>query len=313
MRRWLPVLLVLTACALTRTVPPEAPALRGLPLDDRAASFSAVWVGHATVLLRFGHRTVMTDPNLGGALLGIMPRHTPASLRAGDLPRIDVVLLSHMHFDHFDAPTLRKVGRDTAVFFPAEGVAYADEIVQRHKHGLAPWQEVRLNGLTITAVPARHQGGRYGIDALWNQAYTGYVIEGAGHRVFFAGDTGYDPAIFKEIGRRFPGIEVAFLPIAPGKSDSSTPDRWGHVGPRGALDILADLGARYMVPIHYEAFFSSGQRMGDARVALAAEVRIRGLEDRVFALRTGQGLALRNDGQPITLLAGSTKQMAAAR
>jgi L-ascorbate metabolism protein UlaG (beta-lactamase superfamily) len=306
MRRLLPALLLLSACALARQVPPVAPALRGLPLDDKAASFSAVWVGHATVLLRFGHRTVLTDPNLRGALLGIVPRHTPPSLRAGELPRIDVALLSHMHFDHFDAPSLRKVGRRTAVFFPAEGAAYADEIVQRQKHGLAPWQEAKLNGLTITAVPARHQGGRYGFDFLWNHAYTGYVIEGAGHRVFFAGDTGYDPEIFKEIGRRFPGIEVAFIPIAPGKSDRGTPDRWGHVGPRGALDIFDDLGARYLVPIHYEAFFSGSQRIGDPRVALAAEAEKRGLEHRVFALRTGQGLAIR-EGGPVQQLAAAGK------
>jgi N-acyl-phosphatidylethanolamine-hydrolysing phospholipase D len=312
MRRCLLALPALLACALVRPLPPAAPAVQGLPLDDEGATFSAVWVGHATVLLRFGHRTVLTDPNLRGALLGIVPRHTPASLRAGELPRIDVALLSHMHFDHFDAPTLRKLGRRTAVFFPADGAAYSDEIVQRHKQGLVPWQEVRLNGLTLTAVPARHQGGRYGIDFLWNHACTGYVIEGAGHRVFFAGDTGYDPAIFKEIGRRFPGIEVAFIPIAPGKGDAGTPDRWGHVGPRGALDILADLGARYMVPIHHEAFFSSGQRMGDARVALAAEVRRRGLEDRVFALRTGQGLALR-EGQAAVLSERPGEKLAAAR
>jgi L-ascorbate metabolism protein UlaG (beta-lactamase superfamily) len=294
-------------------VAPEAPAQRGLPLDDPSASISFVWVGHATVLLRIGHKTVLTDPNLGGALLGILPRHTPASLEPSQLPHIDVALLSHMHFDHFDAPTLRRINRDAAVFYPADGAPYADEIGQRRKRGLAAWEQVKVAGLTITAVPARHQGGRYGFDALWNRAFTGYVIEGAGHRVFFAGDTGYDPVMFKEIGRRFPGIEIAFLPIAPGRSDKETPDRWGHVGPRGALDILADVGARYMVPVHYEAFFSSGQRIGDARKALAAEVEKRGLGDRVFALRTGQGLALRNDGQPEALLPRPARQMAAAR
>src|SRR5207244_13021828 len=105
------------------------------------------------VLLRFGHRTVLTDPNLGGALLGIVPRHTPPSLRIGELPHIDVAVLSHMHFDHFDARTLRKVGRETVVFFPADGAASADAIVQRRKHGLATWQEFRLNGLPLTQRP----------------------------------------------------------------------------------------------------------------------------------------------------------------
>src|SRR5690349_8168745 len=126
--RYLP-LLALTACAgLIRPVAPEQPAVRGLPEDDSGATFSAVWIGHATVLMRFGHRTVLTDPNLGGALLGILPRHTPASCRMGELPHIDVTLLSHMHMDHFDARTVRHLNRDAAVFYPAEGESYADEI-----------------------------------------------------------------------------------------------------------------------------------------------------------------------------------------
>ena len=300
MRRLL-VLPLLTACALARPAPPASPAVRGLPPDDAAASLSAVWVGHATVLLRLGHRYVLTDPNLGGALLGVVPRHTPASLKPSELPRIDVALLSHMHFDHFDAPTVRRLGRGTAVLYPAEGADYANEIIQRHKRGLAKWEQIKLDGLTITAVPARHQGGRYGIDFLWNHAYTGYIIEGAGHRVFFAGDTGYDPEAFKEIGRRFPGIEVAFIPIAPGKSDVNKRDAWGHVGPAGALDILADVGARYLVPIHYEAFFSTGQHIGDARKGLEAEVQKRGLADRVYALHTGERLSLEDGGAPVVM------------
>ena len=296
MRGLIGAALCLAACAAVPT-----PAVRGMPQDDPASSFSAVWVGHATLLLRFGHRYVLTDPNLGGAVLGVVPRLTPASLRPEELPRVDAVLLSHMHFDHFDEPTLRKLPRDAAVFFPRDGAHYADELRQRRKQGLAPWEQVQVGDLTITAVPARHQGGRYGIDALWNHAACGYVIEGAGHRVYFAGDTGMDPGIFKEIARRFPGIEVAFLPIAPGRGESGRPDHWGHVGPRGALEIFAEVGARYMVPIHFEAFFTSGEHVGDARRALAAEVAARGLQQRGFALRTGERFVLEPDRAPLVL------------
>ncbi|TMA23472.1 MAG: hypothetical protein E6J85_01875 [Deltaproteobacteria bacterium] len=97
------------------------------------------------------------------------------------------------------------------------GEAYDDEILQPRKRSLSPWESVETAGLRITAVPARHQGGRYGVDALWNHACTGYVIEGFGHRIFFAGDTGYDARLFHEIADRFPGIEIAFIPIAPGR------------------------------------------------------------------------------------------------
>jgi N-acyl-phosphatidylethanolamine-hydrolysing phospholipase D len=276
----------------------EEPAVRGLPRDDRMAPVSAVWVGHATVLLRVGRRYVLADPNLGGSIF-VVPRETPASLRPSELPPIDVALLSHMHLDHFDAKTLRRLGPRPLVIFPKGGEAYDDEIRQPHKRALVPWESVDYAGLTITAVPARHQGGRYGIDALWNHAYTGYVIEGAGRRIFFAGDTGYDPRIFREIGMRFPGIDLAFIPIAPGRKEGKR-DRWGHANPRQALDIFADLGARYMVPIHFEAYYSRGVDHGAPRRELLAEVRRRALESRVFALYTGERIVL-PEGEPFVV------------
>src|SRR5216684_2015045 len=148
--RFLALLPLVCGCLVAH----EEPAVRGLPRDDRAAPLSAVWVGHATVLLRIGNRTVLTDPNLGGAIL-TMPRETPASLRPSELPRVDVAVISHMHMDHFDAATVRKLGRYTAVFFPDGGQAYADEILQPRKRPLKTWDSVEISGLTITAVPAR--------------------------------------------------------------------------------------------------------------------------------------------------------------
>jgi L-ascorbate metabolism protein UlaG (beta-lactamase superfamily) len=272
----------------------EEPAVRGMPRDDRSAPVSAVWVGHATVLLRIGSRTVLTDPNLGGAIL-VVPRETPASLEARELPPIDVAILSHMHLDHFDAPTLRRLGPRPLVVYPKGGEAYDDEILQPRKRALSAWESVETAGLRITAVPAKHQGGRYGVDALWNHAYAGYVIEGFGHRIFFAGDTGYDAHLFREIAERFPGIEIAFIPIAPGKKEGGV-DRWGHANPRQALDIFTDVGARYMVPIHFEAYYSRGTDHGGPRRDLLANVQSRHLEDRVFALHTGERIVLASSG-----------------
>jgi L-ascorbate metabolism protein UlaG (beta-lactamase superfamily) len=305
------IVLLCSSCAALAPMGPREPAVDGMPLDEPTASFSAVWAGHATVLLRLGRRYVLTDPNLGGSLL-IVPRITRASLSPRELPPLDAVVLSHMHFDHFDAKTLRKLGSRPEVLFPSGGEAYADEIAQPLKRGLAPWQHVEVAGLTITAVPARHQGGRYGIDFLWNHAFTGYLIEGAGHRVFFAGDTGYDPDLFREIGRRFPGIEVAFIPIAPSRGEEGARDRWGHVGPKGALDIFRDVGARYMVPIHFEAYFSAGERVGEPRSRLGDEVAHRHLDDRVFALRTGERFVLpeQGDQRPLVISEPEHRRMA---
>src|SRR2546426_6497337 len=98
-KRLLPIaLLSLCACALVSPIAPREPAVRGMPRDEPQAALSAVWVGHATVLLRFGRRYLLTDPNLGGPLV-VVPRITPASLTPREVPPLDAVVISHMHLD----------------------------------------------------------------------------------------------------------------------------------------------------------------------------------------------------------------------
>src|SRR5712671_4412147 len=95
---------LIAACAGPR----REPAVRGLPRDDPSATLSVVWVGHATVLIRIDHRYLLTDPNLGGAIL-VQPRVTPASLTPEQLPPLQLVLISHLHVDHFDTDTLKRL------------------------------------------------------------------------------------------------------------------------------------------------------------------------------------------------------------
>ncbi len=280
MPRWAALLPILfCACAI-----PRPPALMGLPKDDRDAPLSAVWIGHATVLLRIGDQRVLTDPNLSG-LLYIVPRDTPASVPANEIPFVQAVLISHMHFDHFDRPTLRSLSPNSALFYPAGGEPYAGSLPQGRREALAPWQTVQVGKLTITAVPVQHFGGRYGIDSLWNHAYTGYVIEYDGLTVFFAGDTGNAPALFREVGERFPRIDLALIPIAPyiGETGNRV-----HANPAEALEIFAAVGARYMIPIHYEGYYGFWAGYDTPRQDLEAAVAKTGLGERVFALRPGE-------------------------
>lgn len=280
------------ACAISRP-----PALVGMPKDDRSAPLSAVWIGHATVLLRMGDQRVLTDPNLAG-LLYIVPRDTPASVRANEIPFAHAVLISHMHFDHFDRPTLRSLSPNSALFYPAGGEPYAGSLTQDRREALAPWQKVRVGKLTITAVPVQHFGGRYGLDALWNHAYTGYVIEQDGLKVFFAGDTGHSPELFREIGERFPGIDLALIPIAPYRGDKGNRV---HANPAEALEIFAAVGARYMIPIHYEGYYGHWAGYDTPRRDLEAAVAKKGLEERVFAMRPGERWILpgKEGGRPV--------------
>ena len=276
------LLSTLVSCAVAR----HDPAVRGLPLDDpKHAAFSAVWVGHATVLLRFGARNVLADPNLGGAIL-VYPRLTPPSVTARELPPIDAVLLSHMHVDHFDLRTVQALGRRPLVLYPQGGDAYTSGLAQR-RHSLKPWESVQYQGLRITAVPVSHEGGRYALDSLWNHAFSGFIIEGLGRTVFFAGDTGYDKKKFRAIHERFPHIDVAFIPIAPARGGNKS-----HASPEEAMQIFQDVGARYLVPIHYEAYYSMAVPYDEPRRLLTAAVQKADLESRVFALRTGERLVL---------------------
>lgn len=113
--------LATVGCAAAR----HEPAVHGMPIDDSDAALSAVWVGHATVLLRMGRRFVLTDPNLGGDIV-VVRRVTPASLKPGELPPLDVVVVSHLHADHFDTWTLRRMSHRTEVIYPRAGESYMD-------------------------------------------------------------------------------------------------------------------------------------------------------------------------------------------
>ena len=279
---------LLAGCAAAR----QEPAVRGLPKDDPKATLSVVWVGHATVLIRIGHRFVLSVPNLSGSMI-VVPRITPPSLTADQLPPLQAVLLSHLHIDHFDRRTLRRIPRDTEVVFPPGSGSYLDLIPQDRKDVLEFWKPIQRGGLTITAVPVRHLGGRYLVDALWNHSFAGYVIEGRGRRVFFAGDTGYDEKLFAEIGRRFPGIDLALLPIAPARGNNPN-----HASPEEAVRIFQLLGARYMVPIHFEAYHSTAVPIDEPRKELAVAVERSSLQGRVFPLYTGERWVEPDDGSP---------------
>jgi N-acyl-phosphatidylethanolamine-hydrolysing phospholipase D len=290
MRGVLPAVMtsILAACV----GPTREPAVRGLPKDDPAAGLSVVWVGHATVLIRLSHRFLLTDPNLGGAIF-VQQRVTPPSLSPEEIPPLQLIVLSHTHVDHFDRSTFARLPRDTEVIFPPGTASYMSIIEQTPKEVSKFFEPISRGGITVTAVPVMHSGGRYVIDALWNKGYAGYIIDGFGKRVFFAGDTGYDKKAFIDIGKRFPGIDLALIPIAPAKGKNPS-----HADPQEAVQIFLDTGAKYMIPIHFEAYHSMAVPIDEPRKQLAAEVEKRGLQGRVFALYTGERWVEPDKGEP---------------
>jgi N-acyl-phosphatidylethanolamine-hydrolysing phospholipase D len=238
------------------------------PVKDNVR-LSALWIGHSSVLLQMDDKVILVDPVFENVIAGVMLRKTEAGLNLEDIPRLDAVLISHAHMDHMSLPTLKRINEkfpDASLVFPKGVEKYLPEydmemiMMQtgnsRKKNYVGETKEV--NGVKITTVFAKHQGGRYGLDSYtWNvPGCTGYIIEYNGMTVFYAGDTIYDDNAFKAIGRKYK-INLALIPIGPCRDceDTDVNGTHYHVSPFGALKILDDLNAEYMIPVHYGAIY----------------------------------------------------------
>ena len=251
------------------------------------ARLAVVWIGHATALVQIEDKVIVTDPVFTRTIAELGGRIVAPGLEAERLPPIDAVLISHMHLDHLSYGSLERIEAKTrALFVPAGGLVYIPDL-DFPAHELATWQSWERDGLRVTAVPVQHSGSRYGADAAWmTRSFTGYIIEYRGVTVYFPGDTGYARPLFVETARRFPRIDLALLPISPIEPRALM--RYAHMDPDEALAAFADLGARWMVPIHHGTFVNSFDRPGDALRALRAGMKRRGLDERTV-LVLGQG------------------------
>jgi L-ascorbate metabolism protein UlaG (beta-lactamase superfamily) len=263
------------------TVEPDRDRLREPPARGQGARIT--WLGHSSFLVQLDGVSLLLDPVLGDRMgpAGVMSRNVPPALRPEELPNIDASLVSHDHWDHMDVPTLRAVG---AVVLAGLGT---DAPFAREKLQHVPlrwWQTVKIRGIAITFVPSQHFSGR-GLGGRDRTLWGGFVIQGPSATLYHSGDTGYFSG-FKEIGRRFPGIDVAMLPI--GAYDP----RWFmapvHVDPEEALQAFVDLGARTFVAMHWGTFKQADEPLDEPPVRLEAERARRAIpEERVKVLAIG--------------------------
>lgn len=270
------------------------------PVPDRIvnprredARLAVLWVGHATVLVQMDDRFVLTDPLLVDSVGQLSRRLVEPGIDPANLPSLDAVVVSHMHFDHLSLGSLDLVERKVRrLFVPQGGLVYVPNYAFDVRE-LRTWDSFEDRGMRITAVPVKHVGYRYGIDAGWmTSSFTGYVIEYHGLTVYFSGDTAYDAGRFRATAARFPAIDLALLPIAPIHPRSFMEAT--HVDPGEAVQAFVDLGARTMVPMHFDTLVNGFDAPGEARATLERVVRERGLApDRVRILRVGEQAVLR--------------------
>ena len=196
-------------------------------------------MGHSTVLISLGGVALLTDPLLRSPMLGALRRR--AGVGIGDVPAPDGVLISHLHHDHLDLPSLRRLGGSTPLAGPPGTEEFLGAKGFADVRDLAPGDTWRIAGVEVSAVEARHQGGRSFTRSAAGSV--GFVLAADGARVYFAGDTDLFPGM-AELG---PGIDVALLPIwgwGPTLGD-------GHLDPARAARAAALIRPRVAVPIHW--------------------------------------------------------------
>ena len=247
------------------------------------------WIGHATVLIQAGGLNILTDPQFSDsasplAFVGFK-RATPPGIALADLPPIDVVLLSHNHYDHLDADSIRALTRhspDARYLVPLRladtlrryGVG-AGVIAERDWGG-----DVRVGGARFVAEPCQHWSRR----GLWDRNKTlwaSWVIESGGLRFLFIGDTGYSRD-FADLGAKYGGFDVGVIPIG------AYEPRWfmqnSHANPAESAQIFRDINCRFALPTHWGSFILTDEPMDEPPQKLREAVAANGIDAGAFAV-----------------------------
>ena len=213
------------------------------------------WIGHATFLIKLGNTTIITDPlfskNTGPLIFG-PKRYVDPAIKLEDVPKTDLLLLTHNHYDHLDASAIRNFPHKNAkVLLPLNLSKYFKSY--KDVNELDWYDEIQVNkDIKVTLLPAVHWSKR----SLWDTNKTlwgNFLIEYKGKKILFACDTGYGN-IYKEIGNKYGPIDVTFInigaynfyPMMPVKDKSVY-----HTNPEEALQIGKDLNSKKVVGMHW--------------------------------------------------------------
>jgi N-acyl-phosphatidylethanolamine-hydrolysing phospholipase D len=280
----------------TPRLAPDLDFLRRNAAAGCAMEPAVTWIGHASVLVQLGGISLLTDPVFSERVSPVSfagpRRQGPAGIAAADLPRIDAVVVSHNHYDHLDAASVKSLAAQTGgspLFMVPLGVKawFADAGIDRVVE-LDWWQSRRVGEVEVVLVPAQHWSGRSFSDRM-ETLWGGYAVFAPDFQLFFAGDTGYSKD-FADIHARFAprhggggrGFDLALLPIG------AYEPRWfmkeQHIDPVEAVQIHLDLAARRSIGIHWGTFSLTDEALDEPPRALETARRQRGLADDAFTV-----------------------------
>lgn len=257
------------------------------PIDDyNGKGLRFYFVNHSTFLLQMGGLNILTDPIWSERCSPVSwsgpKRLRPPGVAMEALPRIDLILQTHNHYDHLDVASLKKIN---AMHNPAVAttLGVGNFLQSRGLENITEmdWNQSRQVGnLRITVLPAIHFSGRGTFDrnkSLW----CGFMLETSDFRCYYSGDTGYgDGAIFREIGSRFPEIDLSFIPIG------AYMPRWFmspiHISPVEAVQLHQDVNSRQSVAMHFGTFPLADEGPGQAERELAESLEKSGIPQEEF-------------------------------
>jgi L-ascorbate metabolism protein UlaG (beta-lactamase superfamily) len=246
---------------------------------------AVTFIGHSTFLIRTASAVILTDPVFtphAGPFGRVGPRRVrPPAIAPSSLPPIDLVLVSHNHYDHLQPSSLRLFA-DRATYVTPLGVGSQMRLppLARNIWELDWWQSVTSGGAEITCVPAQHFSARTAWDrnrTLW----CGFIVRVDDVTIYFGGDSGYSPQ-FGEIGARFPSIDVALLPIG------AYEPRWFmspvHMNPEEAVRAHLDVKARASIGMHFGTFQLTDEGIDEPLRALERARETHGVSPDAFGV-----------------------------
>ena len=230
------------------------------------------WVGHSTFLIQVAGMNILTDPIWSERCSPVQwigpKRQSRPGIRFEDLPKIDVVLISHTHYDHLDRNTILKLGNSPRYFVPERVGAWFKNEGITNVAELPWWKSGAIGPLTISAVPAKHWSKRwaYGLE---DMGWGGYVVGSPVGTIYFAGDTGYHNEYFKEIGKRFPHIDLGLIPIGAYYAR----EIFGrfHIDPEEAIKVHQEVGAKKSIGMHWGTFMLTQEPLQEPPLELARQ------------------------------------------
>ncbi|MDI3452892.1 MBL fold metallo-hydrolase [Acinetobacter sp. V89_4] len=223
---------------------------------NKNAENQFIWLGHSNLLMRVGGQTIAIDPVFGDTVapMGIMMhRFQKAPVQVDEFPSVDLVIISHNHYDHLEQQTIEYFAQHSPAtkFIVPLGLATTLEswgISAQQITELDWWQQHQFKNVRITATEAQHASGR-GMRDSNRSLWAGWVIQDQKQTIFYSGDNGYGPH-YAEVGKRYPQIDIAF--IENGQYDI----RWAatHMSPEQTAQAAKDVGTKHFVPVHWGAY-----------------------------------------------------------